>query len=59
MKELITDLIDHGLEEQVAVAGVARVLKCEIAELQADVGVLSAQQRKMDLIGADERKIFR
>ena len=58
MKELITDIIDHGLDQQVAVAGLARILKCEIAELQSDVGVLSAQQLKMDLIGADKRKIF-
>ena len=34
------------------------VLDGEVAELQADIGGLSAQQLKIDALRADERKIF-
>merc|ERR1719383_506240 len=55
--DLQTQVATHSSKLEAAVAK-SSVLDGEVAELQADLGALSAQQLKMDAMRADERKIF-
>jgi len=55
--DLETQVTTHSSKFEAAVSK-STVLDGEVAELQTDLGSLSAQQLKMDAMRADERKIF-
>ena len=55
--DLETQVATHSSKLEAAVSK-SSVLYGEVAELQADLGALSALQPKMDAMRVDERKIF-
>eukprot|EP00450_Noctiluca_scintillans_P002421 CAMPEP_0194482150 /NCGR_PEP_ID=MMETSP0253-20130528/4235_1 /TAXON_ID=2966 /ORGANISM="Noctiluca scintillans" /LENGTH=688 /DNA_ID=CAMNT_0039321673 /DNA_START=47 /DNA_END=2116 /DNA_ORIENTATION=+ len=56
-EDLEAEFAKHSSKLEAAVAK-SNTLDAEVSELQADLGALSSQQLKMDMMRADERKIF-